>query len=197
MRLHILSAVRPRRSARWQGDVLALAPLLMTGALLAGAFVSLAFLPYVAQESDFRVVRRVAGSDDAAVTGSYRYARRYDVYLRIGEHAPGAEFIISAEGSEGFYLLHFTAFASAGATCAADPATRLLVEQGETEQVFARAPSHLFRWSGDDASSASGHRIAAGADSDRYVVAVSEGRIDVVAVELLSTPVTQRCDDRG
>jgi hypothetical protein len=163
----------------------------MTGALLTCTFVSLMLLPYTAQESDFRLTRRVAGADDVAVTASYKYAQRYHLYLQLRENYPGAEFVVAAQGTAAGPVLLLHAFAAAGPVCTSDMTPPLLAGEGAVPMTLAeRAPD--FAWDGGDPRGGS-HRIRAGADSDRFLFLVYGSDIDVIGVDLLDLPVDQRC----
>jgi len=186
-------ARRPIRSSESFRSI----PLMMTGAILAGILVSLLLLPFIAQESDFRVVRRVGGGDDAAVIASYGYARRYAVYLQLAEHYPGAEFIVAAAAQPGRHLRYLVSFASAGPTCLADGETRRLIEASGPLAGTLDRVMPPFLW--EDFSEREGwtHRIVADTSSDRFLLLESGSDIDVVALDLLPLGIIQRCDDRG
>jgi len=168
-------------------------PSLMTGALLAGTFVSIMFLPHVAQESDFRLTRRAGGADDAAVTASYRYAQRYELYLQLGAHYPGAEFVVSAPLGLARPMLLLTAFAAAGPVCAADATTRILARDGGIFPTPARQVPDFF-WEGGDPRGEV-HRIHASTESKRFLFRVDGAAIDVIGADLFGVLLDQRCTD--
>jgi len=167
-------------------------PTVMTGALLAGCFVSLMLLPFVAQESDFRVTRRASGADDLAITSSYGYAQRYHLYLQLSEVFPGAEYIVFPSDSAHHQLL-LLAFAKAGPTCAADGITELLLDE-DPIGAAAHQQSHL-SWEGRDPRSGGNHRIFASGYAERFLVVVMGSDIDVIDASLLFPRLEQRCDD--
>lgn len=172
-------------------------PSLMTGALLAGIFVSMMLLPFVAEGSDFRVFRRVAGADDAAVTRSYGYAQRYQVYIQLNDQYPHSEFIVAAEGAEFHVLLHLLAFAAAGPSCTANGATRSFIAEGRADDHLLDVTESMFRWDGGDARGDRTDRIQANGRSDRFLVIASNGTIDVIGINLLKSDLAQRCVENG
>lgn len=193
----MLRVFRPIRSRQWSVRTILALPSLVTGALLAGTFVSLTFLPFVAEESDFRVFRRAAGANDVAVTSSYRYAQRYQVYLQLSEHYPGSEFIVAVESGQAHILLHLVAFAAAGPSCPASEATRAFVEAGRADTRLLDPAAPVFRWTGGDSQGTRIDRIQADAHSDRFLVIADSDGLDVVGIDLLASELNQRCADHG
>lgn len=143
------------------------------------------------------MIRRAAGANDVAVTSSYRYAQRYQVYLQLSEHYPKSEFIVAAEGGQAHILLHLVAFASAGPSCLASDTTWAFIDAGSADTQLLDSTAPVFRWTGSDSQGTRVDRIQADGHSDRFLVIADRDGLDVVGINLLSSELNQRCTDRG
>lgn len=185
---------RPRLSHRqFTSRTRLLLPELMIGALLAGAVISFMVLPFVASESSFRFVRRVGGADDAAITASYGFTRRYDFYIELSKRHPDAEYIIYPAEAASQYLLELPAFAKAKLACPADEGTQLWVQAFGVPAPISRIDSS-FAWDGKDRNDRK-YRIRSGDFSNRFLVLLGDAGIDVIGINLFTSPPSQRCND--
>lgn len=173
---------------------------LMLGALLATGAFSIGLLPFVAAESDFRVIRRAPGATDGDVFDSYGFTRRYHVYRELNARHPGAEFIMLEDGYIGWNVRQqLVAFSGAGTVCDADEATVLIASSSRVTALIERleASEALQRWVGGDPRSESVHRIVASPSTTRFLVFADAESLDIIGVDLLEGLLDQRCDDRG
>lgn len=173
---------------------------LTLGVLLATSVFSIGLLPFVAAESDFRVIRRAPGATDGDVFDSYGFTRRYHVYRELNARHPGAEFIMLEDGYIGRNVRqHLVAFSGAGTVCDADEATVLIASSSRVTALIERleASEALQRWVGGDPRSESVHRIVASPSTTRFLVLADAESLDIIGVDLLEGLLDQRCDDRG
>lgn len=167
---------------------------LLTGAILAGTFVSVLLLPFVAQESDFRVTRRSPGADDAAVTSSYGYAQRYQLYLELRTSFAGAHYTVVSTGNPAQMMLFLPAFASAGSVCAAGRVTGATLESAR--ELAGVAGRHAdFVWQGGDPSREEIHRLVAMTDAKGFLVLRTPSGIDAIDRRLLPADHQHECAD--
>lgn len=173
---------------------------LTLGVLLATSVFSIGLLPFVAAESDFRVIRSAPGATDGDVFDSYGFTRRYHVYRELRSRHPGAELILLEDGYGGWNLRqHLVAYGAAEMVCDADELTVLVVGKGGvTELVEHLATSDSpQRWVGGDPRSGSIHRIVASATTTTFLVLADAQSIDIIGLDLLEGKLEQRCGNRG
>ena len=173
---------------------------LVLGALLATSAISVGLLPFVASESDFRVVRRAPGAADSDVFDSYGFTQRYFIHRELKARHPGAEFIILEDGYGGWNLRQqLVAFGDAGTVCDADEATLHITSISDVARIVERlnASQTLQHWVGGDPRSGSTHRIVASPSTTRFLVLADAKSLDIIGLDLLENLLSQRCDDRG
>lgn len=173
---------------------------LMLGALLATGAVSIGLLPFVASESDFRVVRRAPGAADSDVFESYGFAQRYHVHRELRTRHPGAELILLEAAPSGWNLRQqLVAYGGAEIVCDADEVAAFVAENGGVTALIERleASGTPQQWVGGDPRSGSVHRIIASADTTRFLVLSDARTLDIIGLDLVEFLFDQRCDGRG
>ncbi len=167
---------------------------MMLSAILVGILVSSTLLFFPSRFS-MALQRSVPGSDIAAVTRNIGDGESHYLYARLGDLYPEAEYIVLSPVGKEFRPLQFLpAFAVAGRLCMADEATEAawLLDMTRFPSDVDWQPPH-FLWIGTDLMG-NRSRIHTGGQTDRFLFV--EGRdIDVIGVDLLSSPLEQRCDD--
>lgn len=173
---------------------------LLLGALLLVGAMSLGLFPFVAAESDFRVVRRVPGATDSDVFDSYGFTERYHVYRELRSRHEGAEFILLEEYAPFWSLRQqLVAFGGAAVVCDADEATAFAVRSGVLSALVERlvASDATELWIGVDGRAGAIHRIFASPTTTSFLVLSEEQSLDVIGLNFVEGLIGQRCDTRG
>lgn len=157
------------------------APDALVGGLLVAIALSVVLLPFVATETNFRLMRRVEGSDDAAVIASYGFGGRYVLFNELGRSYAGANYLVVDDSWTGWNIhQQLVAFARAGRICA--------LKEGQVDMTYLQdavvpLAESLASWEFEHRGL--GYSVAAGPEPERFLVIAEASGIRAVDADLL------------